>query len=153
MISGTEYYRRKARLSLRTLSKRTGIAVPLLRKLCDDPPMTTSTEIYMRVAAELGVKAMALLEQHDESELDVGDQAAYPSRTECMTNCVAVYRRQKGLNYEQLALRLGSPNRECGRQACALEMPRKKHVRVLAAYEGISPEQFRARYAPGKEVA
>lgn len=32
MISGTEYYRRKARLSLRTLSKRTGIAGPLLRK-------------------------------------------------------------------------------------------------------------------------
>ena len=153
MISGTEYYRRKARLSVLELSRRTGIAATLLRKLCDDPPMTTSTMIYMRAAAELGVMAMDLLEQHDERELDVGDQAAYPSRSEQMTNCVAVYRRAKGLTYEQLALRLGSPNRECGRRACMTEQAGKKHVRVLAAYEGITPEQFRKMYAPDKGVA
>lgn len=150
MISGTEYYRRKARLSLQELSRRTGIAVKVLRKLCDEPPMVTPTTIYMRAAAELGVKAMNLLEQHDERELDIGDQAAYPSRTERMTNCVAVYRRTKGLTYEQLARRLGSPNRECGRQACAGECAGKKHVRVLVAYEGITPEQFRLLYAEDK---
>ena len=34
--------------------------------------------------------------------------------------------------------------------ACASEEAGKKHVRVLAAYEGITPEQFRLLYAEDK---
>ena len=153
MISGTEYYRRKARLSLLELSRRTGITAALLRKMCNEPPMSTSTDIYMRAAAELGVKVMDLLEQHDESELDVGDHTAYPSRTDRMTNCVAVYRRAKGLTYAQLARQLGSPNRQCAQLACSGEKAGRKHVRLLAAHEGITPEQFRQMYTQDTEVA
>lgn len=153
-ISGTEYHRCKARMSMRTLAKRSGVSLPVLNKLCSgEPPMTTSLEKYMRVAEALGVSIADLLRMHDERELGAGDHTFYPSRTDRMTNCVAVYRREKGLSYAQLARLLGSSNRECGRLACTSERAGKKHVRLLAAYEGISPEQFRARYAPGKEVA
>ena len=154
MISGTEYHRSKARMSIRRLAERAGVSVAVLQKLCGgEPPLSTPLEKYMRVAEALGVSIADLLRMHDERELDIGDQAAYPSRTEQMTNCVAVYRRAKGLTYEQLALRLGSPNRECGRRACMTAHAGKKHVRVLAAYEGITPEQFRKMYAPDKGVA
>lgn len=153
MISGTEFYRSKARMSIRELSERSGVCAAVLVKLCGgEPPMNTPLSVYMRAAEALDVSLADLLKMHDERELDIGDQAAYPSRTECMTNCVAVYRRTKGLTYEQLARRLGSPNRECGRQACAGERAGKKHVRVLAAYEGITPEQFRQQYATDKGV-
>lgn len=149
MISGTEYHRSKARMSIRRLAERAGVSVAVLQKLCGGkPPMSTPLEKYMRVAEALGVSIAEFLQMHDGRELDVGDQTAYPSRTERMTNCVAVYRRVKGLTYEMLAERLGSPNRGCGHRAYMTAQAGKKHMRVLAAYEGITPEQFRKMYAP-----
>ena len=154
MISGTEYYRRKARMSMRELSERSGVSDPVLKKLCSgEPPMTTPLSMYMRVSEALNVSIQDLLKMHDQKELDVGDHTAYPSRTDCMTNCVAVYRRAKGLTYAQLALRLDSPNRQCAQLACAGEKAGRKHVRLLAAHEGITPEQFRQMYTQDKGVA
>ena len=123
MIYGTEYHRRKARMSLRELSELSGVSIA------------------------------DLLRVHSESELEAGNHTAYPSRTDGRQNCVAVYRRVKGLTLEQLAQRLGSSNRQCAQLACSGEKAGRKHVRLLAAYEGISPEQFRQKYAPNKEAA
>ena len=153
MISGTEYYRRKARMSLRELSERSGVSDPVLQKLCSGkPPEETPLIMYMRVSEALDVSIGELLKMHSKRELNAGDHTAYPSRTDCMTNCVAVYRREMGLTYAQLAQLLNSPNRECGRQACIGERAGKKHVRLLAAYERISPEEFRRRYTRDKGV-
>ena len=153
-IYGTEFLRRKARMSLRVLSERSGVSTAVLRKLCKgEPPMSTPLMIYMRVSEAFEVPIADLLREHSESELDAGDHTAYPSRTDGQQNCVAVYRRVKGLTLEQLAQLLGSSNRQCAQLACAGEKAGRKHVRLLAAHEGISPEEFRQIYAPDKEVA
>jgi hypothetical protein len=42
---------------------------------------------------------------------------------------------------------LDRDSRECTRKACAREVPVKKHVETLAALEGISVEEFIAKYS------
>ena len=147
MITGTEYYRLKARISQNTLAKRAGVGLVTVQRMCwGIQPQTTALSTYMRVAEALGVSVHQLLRDRDESELEDGDHAAYPSRTGSPNNCLAMYRQEHGLSLEQLGQRLGGKTRECVRQACASEHPPKKHIRTLAAYEGVTPEEFCREY-------
>ena len=153
MITGTEYYCRLARISKQKLINRTGLSRVVVQDLFSGrKAMKRSALQYMRVAEALDVTIDQLLQRYDESELGDGDRASFPSRTEDLRNCVAVYRRKKGLTYAQLGERLGGKTRACGHEACIGEHPRKKHVKVLAAYEGITPEEFCKLYASDTEV-
>lgn len=147
MITGTEYCRRKARISQNTLAKRSGVSLVTVRRMCwAVNPETTTLTTYMRVAEALGVSIRQLLQDRDESELEDGDRAAYPSQTDNPNNCLTVYRHEHGLSLEQLGQRLGGKTRECARRACASEHPPKKHIKTLAAYEGVTPEEFCREY-------
>ena len=152
MISGIEFLRRKARMTQSEVAAGAGISVALLGKLSVPyPKMTTSLAIYMRIADVFHVAVDDLLELHDEQELDLGDRVTYRSRTENLENCVAVYRREKNLSLEQLGQLLGGKTKECARLGCASAEPKKKHIRILAAHEGITPEAFCRLYAPSPQ--
>ena len=153
MISGVKFYQRKARMSQHKLAELAGVSGFLLQRMnAPDKQKSISLANYIRVAEVLRVPVSALLEQHDDSELADGDRVRYPSRTENLNSPVAVYRKRHGITLEQLGERLGGKTRACAQLACAEEHPRKKHIRVLAAYEDITPEEFCRLYAPEKEV-
>lgn len=147
MITGTEYFRLKARISQKALARRAGVGLVTIQRMCwAVNPETAALATYMRVAEALGVSVHQLLRDRDESELEDGDHAVYPSRTGSPNNCLAAYRREHGLSLEQLGQRLGGKTRECARLACASERPPQKHIRTLAAYEGVTPEEFCREY-------
>ena len=153
MITGMEYYARKSQTSRRRLAALAGISPVTFYAMCaGEGIMKRSVALYERAAEFFGVEVSQLLQSYDDSELSTHDCIRYPSRTENLSNPVAVYRKQHNLTYAQLGERLGNKTRECARQACAAKHPRKKHIRVLAAYEGVTPEQFCRLYAPNVEV-
>ena len=152
MIPGVRFYRLKARISQRKLAELAGVSICFLQRMeCPNKQMTMSLGNCMRVAEVLHVPVSALLQEYDDSELDAGDKATYPSWTANLRNCVAVYRQRHGLTLAQLGERLGGKTRACAQLACAEEKPRKKHVLVLTAYEGITLEELHQLYAPKTE--
>ena len=148
-ITGVEYFTRKSRMNRKKLAAMAGISPSTFTRMCSgEGIMQRSVLLYARVAEVFGVEIAQLLETYDDSELGVGNKAAYPCRTANLDNCVAVYRQRQGLTLAQLGARLGGKTRACAQLACAEETPRKKHIKVLAAYEGITPEEFCRIYAP-----
>jgi transcriptional regulator with XRE-family HTH domain len=148
-INGIRYNRMKQRLSLMELADRAGMlynSLGRIERLHNLDSIGGRTTLYLSDA--LGVSADELLKFYDSSLLDEGDKAPYPSRTENLNNCVAVYRRAKGLTYADLAKRLGITTKEGGRQACSRDVPSPKHIQALASYEYISPEEFLLLYSP-----
>ena len=152
MINGIEYYRRKRGMSIRALAEKSELSVPYVRSLLHGKGCETALRQYMRLSNALGTPIDTLLPNYDENELDVGRYCTYGSQTEDRGNCITVYRHRKGLSYRQLALRMGCATRESGRQACMHAVPKEKHLRALAAYEGISPEEFCRRYSGEDEI-
>ena len=149
MITGIDFWRRQRRLSIQALAQMTGIGIAKLRDLAKGTnKRNTPTSVYMDLSKALAADVDDLLKIYPESELEgLGNYCSYASKTDSPRNCIAVYRRQKGLTYEQLAALWGSPCRESGREACARAEPRPKHIKALAAYEGISEEEFRRKYS------
>ena len=148
-ITGINYWRRRRGLSVQALAKMTGIHVSKIRDLEQGRAKhQPSLNDYNRLAKALGVTIDDLIETHRESELEGrGNFSSYNSRTDDLNNCVAVYRRQKGLTYVQLAARWGAASLECGRKACSRAKPSPKHVKALAKYEGITEEEFCRKYS------
>ena len=147
LITGTEYFRRLAGLSQTRLARLAGYTAPVIYRMCSGTnAIERSIKFYMRVAEVLGVTAGQLLQNYDGTQM--GDGIVYPSRTECLSNCIATYRRLKSLTLEQLGQRLGGKSRECARVVCASINPCWWHIDALAAFEGISPDEFRILYAP-----
>ena len=148
MVTGTEYYRRKRRMKKGELAVRCGMTPLALKNILQGKKTKSSLAYYyVRLADVLSVTVDELLEEYDESTLEDGDHGAYPCRTENPDNCITVYRHVKGLTLEQLGKRMGKC-KERARQACLTKFPKEKHIQTLAAYEGITPEEFRAQYQP-----
>ena len=150
MVCGIEFFRRKQRISVTELSKRSGIAYDVLRRMIRDRRrlLNAPTHYFTRLADVLGTSIEALTQEYSESELADGDRTAYPSHTGHQDNCIAIYRDVMGLSLEQLGQRMGNKTKECARQACAAKEPKEAHIKVIADYEGITPEEFRRRYQP-----
>ena len=151
-MNGIEFFRRSRGMSTRELAEKSDLSLPYLRGLIRGKEHDTALNIYVRLSDALGVRVDDLLMNFDESELDVGTYNSYEYRTENPDNCIASYRSEKGLSYRELALRMGLTSREAGRIACKHTVPREKHLRALAAYEGISPEEFCRRYSAEDEI-
>lgn len=147
-----EYYTRKSRMNRNKLAALAGISPATFHAMCTGKgTMKRSVVLYERVAEVFGVEISQLLQTYDVSELGAHDRIIYPSRTENLNNCVAVYRRRHGLTLAQLGQRLGGKTRECARQACASDRPPRKHIQALAAYEGVTPEAFCRKYGRDAE--
>ena len=149
MITGIDFWRRQRRLSIQALAQMTGIGIAKLRDLAKGTnKRNTPTSVYMDLSKALDIDVDDLLKIYPESELEgMGSFCSYDSKTDNLNNCVAVYRRRKGLTYAQLAARWGAASLESGREACSRAEPRPAHVKALAAYEGISEEEFRRKYS------
>ena len=92
-ITGVEYYTRKSRMNRKKLAAMAGIAPLTFTRMCAGEGIgQRSALLYARAAEVFGVEISQLLETYDESELSVGDKAAYPCRTANPNNCVAIYR-------------------------------------------------------------
>ena len=146
-ISGVKFYWKKSHMSQRSLAQAAGLPMETLRLMCElDKEGTTVASNYIALSRPLGVSVEELLARHDDSELGDGDRTVFKSKAR-PANCVEVYRRVHHLSYQQLSQRLGLDNRQSSHDCCTRPVPRPKHVRILAAAEGLSPEEFREKYS------
>lgn len=147
MITGIEYHRRRQRLSKQVLAKISCLSLHVIARVTNayDKPYNSPMGVYIALSDAMGVAVDDLYVMHEVSELGDGDRVQYASKpTRC--NCLDVYRLEQGLSYQQLANRLGMQSRQGGQQACHLMPPGAKHLQRLASYEGISVEEFQAKY-------
>ena len=69
-------------------------------------------------------------------------------------NCIAFYREEERLSFNELSIILGSGNCCTVKTICASKHPSAKHIRILALHEGLTVPEFLLRYAPaGKDAA
>jgi hypothetical protein len=78
---------------------------------------------------------------------DFPKRSPYTSKTENLSNCITVYRRNNLLTYDRLAIRLGVTTRERARQICSSKTPLLKHIETLAKFENISTMEFIKKYS------
>lgn len=152
-MSGVKYYRIKCRLTRDKLSKITGISIPTLKKMENTKILGRVSALkYRKIADALNVTPDELIRT---DFLDIGDdfpkRSPYESKTENLSNCITIYRRNNLLTYERLAIRLGVTTRERARQICSVEIPNTKHMEALARYENISTKEFKNKYSLIKE--
>jgi transcriptional regulator with XRE-family HTH domain len=146
-INGIRYHRLKQRLSMTELADRAGMFSSALGKVERQHNLDNlHGSTLLNLSNALHVPADELVQFYDSSLLKEGDRASYPSQSDNLNNCVAIYRRATGITYADLAKRLGITTKEGGRKACNRDTPSPKHVQALALYEHISPEEFSRRY-------
>lgn len=147
-MNGVRYHRIRRGIPLEKLSVLTGISIPTIRKMeTSNEPGTISALNYRKVADVLNVSPDELIRIDFPDDGDgYPKRVPYPSQTEKLSNCIAIYRRANMLTYQQLALRLGLATRERGRQICSTETPMAKHLEALAKYEDVSTIEFIQKY-------
>ena len=150
---GVEFYRRKARMTRQELADKAGIPLSCVCSLENNLRRTSRFDLYLAVSDALGVPVDALLGDYDEALLLPGDHrvAKIKDHNKPVANCIAEYRRIENLSLDQLGGLLGV-TRQMAHKLCKRTQPQDKAVSLLAAHEGISPEDFMVRYAP-EEVA
>lgn len=147
-INGVCYFWRMSHLSQRTIAMATGLSVNTFRTMCKiGKEETTLASSLLAISQAYAVPVEELLRPHDDSELDPVKGTAFQV-TDAPINCVEVYRRRHCLTYQMLSLLLGCEHRQSAYDCCKRLEPRPKHVRILAADEGITPAQFMIKYSP-----
>ncbi len=154
-MNGIRYYRIKKGLSQRELSKLSGVCIPTVVNM---EQMTHPHGIYgynyLKVQEVLNVSMDDLI-RDDFPDNESGEPLSvpYPSRTENPDNCITKYRRDNSLTFQALAHRMGVTSKECARKACSATLPLQKHLKALAAYEGISVGTFIDKHSPSKTAS
>ena len=143
---GMEYHRLRQKISLDDLSSTANVSKPTIGYAQKHPWIITG-RIAIQLADALGVTIDELVREYDGDEANhLSKRTGRKSRTANPENCLEHYRQEKNLSVESLAKRLGNSTREAGRKACIRKTPIRKHVVLLANYEGISESVFRDRY-------
>ena len=148
-MTGLAYYRIQKDLSCKELAEQAGCAtgtVCLYEKLAMEGKGRSS--LWMEFSTCLGVPVEELLKTDFPDVIDrKNGRTIRWSKTANPDNPVTIYYRRHRLSYLELAERLGRTTRECARKACAAETPSKKHIKKLAAFEGISEKAFLCEYS------
>lgn len=154
-MTGLSYWRKKRHYSKKVLSEKAGVSIVFIAKLEQGFSPETSFILYIRLANALNVTVDQLLEEYDDAELGMGDHGTYRKTEEkhCSANCIAEYRREENLTYQELSLILGISSREGARRICNAPCSSKKHLKTLAAREKLSVAEFMVRYEPERRLA
>lgn len=152
-MNGIRYYRIEKGMTQHELAALAGVSIATIVSMEQmERPHGIYTYNYKKVRDVLGIPLDELIRNDFPDREDAGYASVpYASRTENPNNCISEYRREKKLSFQKLAERLGATSRECGRKACVPDIPLEKHIQTLAAYEGISVEEFIRRYSPKQE--
>ena len=150
MITGLEYYRRENRLRQKDIASITGVNISVIRRMLSGENMEN---MYLgkivKLSDALSISVDDLLAFRDDSTLD--GSTFIPAKEDPPMNCIEVYRRTKSLTLKVLAERLGL-SKQAVSMLCKMRIPTEKHIKSLAAYEGISTAEFIWRYSPGAAV-
>lgn len=151
-MNGIRYHRIQNGASQMTLADRVGVGYWTIRKYeSPDYSGNGSTDVYVRIGDALGVTLDELLsDNYPEIPDPFAGHGMRRSSTAVSENPLTVYRNVYSLTFSELAVRLGNSTKESGRQACATSVPLEKHINALAAYEGITPEEFLTKYTLGE---
>lgn len=155
-ITGIKYWRRKKRFTRKELSKRAAVSENFITNAEKEISPQTVFSTYIKLANALSVPLDDLLKEYDDSQLDYCDHATYlfkKKRPPENANCIAKYRIDENLTYQQLSEILGITSREGARKICNSSCPSSKHLKTVAAREGISVEEFLFRYTPERSAA
>lgn len=153
-ITGTEFYRKKARMTVAELAAMTGVGIGKLHNMEKAYKPTMCASSFIKVADAFGITVDELLEGYDDSMLRPGDRVTYRRKgaSEDPINCIANYRCEENLSYAQLGVILGV-TRERAHGICHADVAPDKHVASLARHEQISVEEFHYRYDLFEECA
>lgn len=147
-MNAIRYYRLKHQLTQEGLAKKVGVSKGTISKYERAArPSGGRGYNYNAISRFFGVPMNELLESKEDNTHLNQVQTLRESRTENMKNCITVYRHAHGLTFKALASLLDRTSRECARQACEREVPVKEHIESLAAHEGISVEEFIAKFS------
>ncbi len=147
-MNGIRFYRQKNRLAICELSQLAQVSAPVIRSLEKKIQPNTALSIYLRLTDALGITLDELLDDYDPALLKDGDRHAHArTKSKPARNPIAVYRRDENLSLQQLADRLGVTSREWARRVCDSKSVRPQHLQLLAAYEGVTEDEFLLRYA------
>ena len=145
MISGLEYWRRKKRVTVAELieNAKMGKINPRVWADAEHILKSSDSDRLVRAADYLGVTVDELLTPHRSSELLKEDRGLWRCKSRDPKNCISNYRVEKRLTYSDLGKRLGV-TRQAAQQLCGRASMRS--IRRVCALEGISQEEFMARY-------
>ena len=146
-MNGIRYFRKKNKLAVFELSELSHVSKPTIHNLEESINPATTLSIYLRLAEALGVTLDELLDDYDPALLKDGDRYPYPAKQKPARNSIAVYRRTENLSLQQLADRMGVSSREWARRVCDEEIASSKLLRRLAAFEGVTEDEFVRIYA------
>ena len=143
---GVEYYRKMQNMTVAQLAEQTGVGASLITKMARCPYEVTA-RTALRVADALNITLDQLVEERfDRDSVSLPKKAGAKSNTANPENILEKYRQEKGISFHELALRIGNTTREAGRKACARDKALGKHIRVVAANEGLTVEEFLIRF-------
>lgn len=110
-------------------------------------PYCVTARTALQIADALGITLDQLVEERtDRDSVSLSKLAGAKSNTANPENALEKYRQRKGISFQELAFRLGNNTREGGRKACVRERALDKHISAIAAFEGISTEEFLMLY-------
>lgn len=150
-MKGIEMFRRKQHRSMKSLTELTGLTYQTIKSMETESSPNRPCNYYMRLSKVLGVTVEELIADYPESMLNAGDHYVRVSNSSHPDNCLARFRTENNLNYEQLSVLLGLKGRESARVACKSAKPKAEHVARLAKLKGISEKEFRRRYGRDNE--
>lgn len=148
-MTGLEFYRHKRQLTQESLAFASGVNKDTIKWFERRGPRDgMEVRVLIALADALGTTVDALVAEHDSSELTTIDRSTRESKICSPRNAVDNYRVMKNLRYQELADLLGLAARESARTVCKRTTARDLYIRMLANYEGLTEDAFRAIYLP-----
>jgi DNA-binding XRE family transcriptional regulator len=149
-MTGFQFYRMVKGLQTKELAQLTGISCPTLKHYEDQLYQGDASRL-LKLSDTLNVPIDELLRTDLPDAIEGRISIARRERGGNQNNCITVYRDMKRLSLTDLAKRLAiraKNGREGARKACLPLNPSEKKVAILAAYEGMTVEQFKETYRP-----
>ncbi len=149
LISGVEFWRCKRKIGKTRIQEILG-SVYALQNWSQPNTLLEAANVknLLKVADCLNVTADQLFETHSTAELEDGDRLQFQSKYNVNSdNCLCNYRIAKGLNYRQLAERMGGISHQWAHQMCRSHHASQAGIRRIAKYEKMTPEEFCKEYS------
>lgn len=148
-MTGIEFHRRRRRLTRSQLAELAGVHFNTVYRMELGLRSTSLALTLARLARALDVPMRELGREYDESALRPGDHSTYPLEHEQEhLNCLEAYRKANNYNFRELGELLGTSRQWAHKECREREQPHASQLRKLAVVEGVSVEDFCARWCP-----
>lgn len=148
LITGVEYWRCKRQVRKGEIRALLGGSFQNWTRP-DTLPELSNARNLLQVSDRLDVTVDQLFETHSVAELSDGDRPQRISKYADPGNYLSNYRIRNGLNFQQLADRLGGVSRQCAQEMCQSSRTSKAGIRRICAYEKTTEEAFCKEYSAG----